>query len=426
MAEATLSPDDKLFGQIVVKNRLASREDVSRVLGSLADMQRGGVSTLSVGELFIMEGLLDQQQVEAIEELRRMLVRSRAIKEVAGYELRRKIGEGGMGQVYEAWQPALDRKVAIKILPREMVDDPSMVRRFQREAKAAGGLNHEHIIPVYDFGKVGEEYYLVMEFVDGRNLEEILDTQERIRPDVALKITKQVAKALAHAHQHGITHRDMKPNNIMITKDGKAKLADLGLAKRLDGKGGHITQTGVIVGTPAFMAPEQITNPRGVDLRTDIYGLGVTLYCMLTGKTPFETRTTMEVVHDLVTGVPAIPTEVQGQNPSVVSLIRRMTAAKPDERFQSAEAVLDAIRDAEYALKGKRSPSSRVQAGEDGDGGEAGAGPPRTDEMPETMDSSALLMELVPGRSSRVVWIAGGIGAGVLLVGGILWWIVAR
>jgi len=336
MAEATLSPDDKLFGQIVVKNRLASREDVSRVLGSLADMQRGGVSTLSVGELFIMEGLLDQQQVEAIEELRRMLVRSRAIKEVAGYELRRKIGEGGMGQVYEAWQPALDRKVAIKILPREMVDDPSMVRRFQREAKAAGGLNHEHIIPVYDFGKVGEEYYLVMEFVDGRNLEEILDTQERIRPDVALKITKQVAKALAHAHQHGITHRDMKPNNIMITKDGKAKLADLGLAKRLDGKGGHITQTGVIVGTPAFMAPEQITNPRGVDLRTDIYGLGVTLYCMLTGKTPFETRTTMEVVHDLVTGVPAIPTEVQGQNPSVVSLIRRMTAAKPDERFQSA------------------------------------------------------------------------------------------
>lgn len=413
MSPATISQEDKLFGQIVVKNRLASREDVSRVLNSMQDMQRGGVSTVSIGELFIMEGLLSQKQVEAIEDLRRMLVRSRAIKKVGGYELKRKIGEGGMGQVYEAWQPALDRKVAIKILPRELVEDPSMVRRFQREAKAAGGLNHENVIPVYDFGKVGDEYYLVMEFVDGRNLEEILDTQDKIRQDVALKITKQVCKALQHAHQHGITHRDMKPNNIMITKDGKAKLADLGLAKRLDGKSGNITQTGVIVGTPAFMAPEQITNPKGVDLRTDLYGLGVTLFCMVTGSTPFETRTTMEVVHDLVTGVSAIPREMPGVHPAVIAMIHKLTAPKPDDRFQSADDVLAAIRDAEAILKGRRSASERAA--------QAGGELPPGDENPETMDSAQLLVQLVPGGSSKQLWIVGGIAAGVILLGIVLW-----
>jgi serine/threonine-protein kinase len=417
MTAETISSDDKLFGQIVVKNRLASRDDVSRVLTNLVDMQRGGVSTVSLGELFIMEGLLTQKQVEAVEDLRRMLVRSRAIKQVGGYELKKKIGEGGMGQVYAAYQPALDRKVAIKILPRELVDDPSMVRRFQREAKAAAELNHENVIPVYDFGRMGEEYYLVMEYVEGRNLEEILDRQGDIRPDIALKITKQVARALQHAHSHGITHRDMKPNNIMITKEGKAKLADLGLAKRLDGNSGNITQTGVIVGTPAFMAPEQITNPKGVDLRTDIYGLGVTLYCMITGGTPFETRTTMEVVHDLVAGKSAIPEEIRGCHPAVAQLIHKMTAANPDDRHPSADEVLIDIKRAERSLKNKNPDVDSDATGADDGDGKYNA----PFENPETMDSSQMIQVLMPdpGPNPWLLW--GGVGLGVAALIGVLW-----
>jgi serine/threonine protein kinase len=383
----TISSDDKLFGQIVVKNRLASRDDVSRVLTNLVDMQRGGVSTVSLGELFIMEGLLTQKQVEAVEDL------SRAIKQVGGYELKKKIGEGGMGQVYAAYQPALDRKVAIKILPRELVDDPSMVRRFQREAKAAAELNHENVIPVYDFGRMGEEYYLVMEYVEGRNLEEILDRQGDIRPDIALKITKQVARALQHAHSHGITHRDMKPNNIMITKEGKAKLADLGLAKRLDGNSGNITQTGVIVGTPAFMAPEQITNPKGVDLRTDIYGLA---------------------------GKSAIPEEIRGCHPAVAQLIHKMTAANPDDRHPSADEVLIDIKRAERALKNKNPDIDTDPTG--GSGGDDGDGKYTAPfENPETMDSSQMIQVLMPdpGPNPWLLW--GGVGLGVIALIGVLW-----
>jgi serine/threonine protein kinase len=417
MSAKTIGADDKLFGQIVVKNRLATRDDASRVLTNLVDMQRGGVSTVSLGELFIMEGLLTQKQVEAVEDLRRMLVRSRAIKQVGGYELKKKIGEGGMGQVYSAYQPALERKVAIKILPRELVDDPTMVRRFQREAKAAAELNHENVIPVYDFGRMGEEYYLVMEYVEGRNLEEILDSQGDIRPDIALKITKQVARALQHAHQHGITHRDMKPNNIMITKAGKAKLADLGLAKRLDGNGGSITQTGVIVGTPAFMAPEQITNPKGVDLRTDIYGLGVTLYCMITGGTPFETRTTMEVVHDLVAGKSAIPTEIPGCHPAIAALIHKMTAANPDDRHPSADEVLHDIKRTERALKGEGEEGSPQV---DADGNYAGPF-----ENSETMDSSEMIQVLLPdtGPNPWILW--GSVALGTVAFLGLLWFLFA-
>ncbi|MCI0343725.1 MAG: serine/threonine protein kinase [Planctomycetales bacterium] len=410
---AAATGEEKLFGQIVVKNRLATAEQVERVFQQMRDMERGGVSMVSLGEMFVMEGILTQKQVDAVEDLRRMLVRSRAAKEVGGYVLKRKIGEGGMGQVYEAYQPALDRKVAIKVLPRELVEDAAMVRRFEREAQAAASLNHENIIPVYAFGRMGDEYYLVMEYVDGQNLEEILEKKGRISERTALKIAGQIARALKYAHSRGLTHRDLKPNNVMITRDGRAKLADLGLAKRLDGAAGHITQTGVIVGTPAFMAPEQITNPKGVDLRTDIYGLGVTLYCMLTGLTPFETRTTMEVVHDLVAGKSPIPDKMDGLSPPLQAIIRRMTAPDPADRYPDSDSVLEAIQ--------------RLQGapGKGAGTGAAGAGETPSGEA-RLLETGPLLRNLVgTAWQKRKGWVIAGT-AGLLALIAVVVWLLAR
>ncbi len=409
---AAATGEEKLFGQIVVKNRLATADQVERVFQQMRDMERGGVSTVSLGEMFVMEGILTQKQVDAVEDLRRMLVRSRAAKEVGGYVLKRKIGEGGMGQVYEAYQPALDRKVAIKVLPRELVEDAAMVRRFEREAQAAASLNHENIIPVYAFGRMGEEYYLVMEYVDGQNLEEILEKRGRISERTALKIATQIGKALKYAHSRGLTHRDLKPNNVMITRDGRAKLADLGLAKRLDGAAGHITQTGVIVGTPAFMAPEQITNPKGVDLRTDIYGLGVTLYCMLTGLTPFETRTTMEVVHDLVAGKSPIPEKMDGLSPALQTIVRKMTAPDPSDRYADADAVLEAIQ--------------RVQGGTGKAAGAGGAAGETPSGEARLLETGPLLRNLVgTAWQKRKAWVLAG-AAGLLAIVGVVVWLLAR
>src|SRR5215472_12916359 len=188
------------------------------------------------------------------------------------------IGKGGMGAVYRARQPALDRIVALKILPPQVATGSNFFERFNREARALARLNHPNIVAVYDFGQAGGLSYFIMEYVDGVNLRE-LERAGKLSPREALQIVPQICEALQFAHDEGIVHRDIKPENILFDKKGRVKIADFGIAKML-GRGAEpaLTETRGVIGTPQYMAPEQVERPQQVDHRADIFSLGVVFY----------------------------------------------------------------------------------------------------------------------------------------------------
>lgn len=213
-----------------------------------------------------------------VEELRKLFPQLEIIE---------LIGKGGMGAVYKARQPALDRLVALKILPPGAADDAGFTERFNREARALARLNHPHIVAVHDFGQAGGQPYLVMEFVDGPNLRQV-EQAGRLTPEQALEIVPQICEALQFAHNEGVVHRDIKPENILLDKKGRVKITDFGIAKIVGVPAGKISLTGAkdVLGTPHYMAPEQVEKPATVDHRADIYSLGVVFYELLTGELP--------------------------------------------------------------------------------------------------------------------------------------------
>jgi tRNA A-37 threonylcarbamoyl transferase component Bud32 len=202
-------------------------------------------------------------------------------------EILELLGQGGMGAVYKARQPGLDRLVALKILPPEAGRDPAFAERFTREARALARLSHPNIVTVYDFGQADGLYYLVMEYVDGLNLRQLSRAGE-LKPKEALRVVPQICDALQFAHDEGVVHRDIKPENILLDKKGRVKIADFGLAKILGRAPADYQLTGPqqVMGTPYYMAPEQMERPLEVDHRADIYSLGVVLYELLTGELP--------------------------------------------------------------------------------------------------------------------------------------------
>jgi len=202
-------------------------------------------------------------------------------------EILELIGRGGMGAVYKARQPALDRLVALKVLPAHAGGDPNVADRFNREARALARLQHPRIVTVHDFGIAGGMHYLLMEYVDGPNLRQVQRTG-RLAPAQALRIVPEICEALQFAHDHGIVHRDIKPENLLLDRDGHIKITDFGIAKMMGPDAETVSLTGAVdvIGTPHYMAPEQIEKPADVDHRADIYSLGVVFYELLTGELP--------------------------------------------------------------------------------------------------------------------------------------------
>lgn len=264
-------------------------------------------------------------------------------REIGGYRVEGKLGAGGMGIVYKARQIALDRTVALKFLKAEGEASTDFIERFKREAQAAARLNHTNVIQVYDAGHEGDTLFFSMEFVEGETLSSVLDRQDRIPAARALRIVREVAKALAYAHQHGVIHRDIKPDNILVTKDGGVKLADLGLAKVKDTQEAHksLTISGEVMGTPYYMSPEQTRDTRSVDARSDIYSLGATFYRMVTGEPPFPGNSPFEVMANIQKGPVPNASERFPDVPWVYAqLIMKTMATDPAGRFQSATEFL--------------------------------------------------------------------------------------
>jgi serine/threonine protein kinase len=245
-------------------------------------------------------------------------------------ELLDLVGHGGMGAVYKARQKGLDRLVALKILPPEVGRDPKFADRFTREAKALARLNHPHIVTVHDVGRAGDYYFFVMEYVDGLNLREAIRAG-RLSPQEAMAIVPQICDALQYAHDEGIVHRDIKPENILIDKKGRVKIADFGLAKLL--RRGvddlSLTQDRQVMGTPRYMAPEQMQGSAEVDHRADIYSLGVVFYEMLTGELPM--------------GRFAPPSQKVQVDVRLDEVVLRALDAEPQRRYQQASEIKTSV-----------------------------------------------------------------------------------
>jgi tRNA A-37 threonylcarbamoyl transferase component Bud32 len=236
------------------------------------------------------------------------------------------LGRGGMGVVYKARQPRLDRFVALKILAREKEKDPRFAERFTREAQALARLNHPNIVTIYDFGEADGLYYLLMEFVDGMSLRQLLQKRKLV-PEEALTIVPAICEALQYAHQQGIVHRDIKPENILLDKQGRVKIADFGIAKLLgaDGRVAALTGDQQVVGTPHYMAPEQVEKPAIVDHRADIFSLGVVFYEMLTGELPL--------------GKFAPPSRMVKMDVRLDEVVLHALEKEPERRYQQASQV---------------------------------------------------------------------------------------
>jgi serine/threonine protein kinase len=259
------------------------------------------------------------------------------------YELRHELGKGAMGVVYEGFDPFIERTVAIKTVLKSSLDDSrshGLLSRFRREAQAAGRLSHPNIVSIYDYGDDQDVAFIVMEFVQGKELKKYFDSEERFALPEVLRIMSQLLEALEYSHQHGVVHRDIKPANIIIAKNGMVKVADFGIAKI---ESSHMTQIGSVLGTPTHMSPEQFMG-QAVDLRTDIYSSGVILYQFLTGERPFA-GSVVTIMHKAINRDPVPPSQLNADIPAAMdNIVKKAMAKRADDRYQTAREFLTDLK----------------------------------------------------------------------------------
>jgi serine/threonine protein kinase len=274
-------------------------------------------------------------------------------QDLAGYKIMERIGEGGMGIVYLGRHESLGRLAAIKFLGAHMVSDKAYIDRFLHEARGAAKLNHPNIVQVYDAGTMGGDvYYFIMEYVSGKDLGMLLRDMHIFSVGEAVTYIRQAAAALGYAHNKQIIHRDVKPDNLMLTGDNIIKVGDLGLAKWTgDEAHGGVTQTGVVMGTPFYISPEQVKGARDVTARTDVYSLGATLFHLVTSKIPYDGSSPAVIMAMHLNNPVPEPSKI---NPAldrdICNIIKKMMAKKPDDRYQTMDEVDQVL--AEYLSRG--------------------------------------------------------------------------
>jgi beta-lactam-binding protein with PASTA domain/predicted Ser/Thr protein kinase len=275
------------------------------------------------------------------------------------YEIEDLLGQGGMARVFRGQDRVLGRTVAVKVLSPQFAGDDQFVARFRREAQAAAALNHPNIVSVYDTGDQGDVHYIVMEYVEGRTLRDIVRQEGPLLPERASEITQAVARALASAHEGGLVHRDIKPGNIMLTRDGEVKVMDFGIARTTTGD--TLTQTAAVLGTAAYLSPEQAQGAT-VDVRSDIYSLGCVLYEMLTGRPPFTGDSPVSIAYKHVREDPVPPSRLNGDVPEALeAVVMKAMAKNPENRYQTAEEMRE---DLERAAAGMPTLATPLLAGE--------------------------------------------------------------
>ena len=348
MSEATHLDEDFRYGQLAIEGRLITPEQFDSA------MDRARESKKALRDVLVADGAVDATTADRLSKAVARIVRDERAKseggmlvkkQIGGYKLVRRIGEGGMGEVYLAEQLTMHRTVALKILHSKWADDEEFRKRFLLEARAVGKLSHQNLIQVFDVGKYQGLYYFSMEFIDGVTADDLIRHDHQVPVDKAIDICQQVCKALIYLAAHDIVHRDIKPANIMLTKEGQVKLGDFGFIQ--SAFDAELMQEGTTIGTPDYISPEQARGERNLDVRSDIYSLGATLFHMLSGKTFFSGSCSKVMRDHIETEPPKLDSLRKDLPPEVVRIISKMTAKLPIDRYQTPEQLskdLDLLR----------------------------------------------------------------------------------
>ncbi len=386
------TPADGPFGQCAVALGFLTEAQVRECLDIQAKMREMGIDE-PLGEILVKKRYLSATQQQQVFKKLGILAHP-----IPGYTLHGKIGQGGMGVVYKATQTSVNRPVAIKVLAAGATSDPAFVARFFQEARAAGKLSHKNLIAAIDVGEASGLYYFVMEFVTGRSCRECLAADGPFPPPRALDLAAQMAEVLDYIHQNRLVHRDVKPENILLTPDGVVKLCDLGLAKSTVQAEQSLTRTGFAVGTPYFMSPEQCRGDRDIDIRADLYSLGATLYFLATGQLPYEGKSAIETMNLHLKAPVPDPRKVAPSLPEdLARLIQTLMAKDREDRYATPAELLEDVR--------------KIQSG---------AAPARARQQAARAHaahrSHSTVRAVVKRRSSPVPRIAGLAAAAVVLV----------
>ncbi|MHC4252085.1 MAG: serine/threonine-protein kinase, partial [Planctomycetota bacterium] len=389
---------DREFADLALKQGFVTQPQIEDAVKAQATILNLGLKR-SLSEILVEKGLLTGIQAETVN---RTVDAGGDIKMVAGYELMEKLGEGGMGVVYKARQLSLDRVVALKILPEKMGRDREFAGRFMREARLAARLDHVNIVRALDVGEAQGVRYFAMELVEGEDVGSVLDREGKMAEARAIDIIIQSARALDHAHSHQLIHRDIKPDNILLTQGGIAKVADLGLARSTDEHTTRMTVTGTAMGTPHYISPEQARGEADIDIRTDVYSLGVTFYHMASGTPPFQGSSAAIVITRRLTEEPPSVRDVAPEvSEGTAHVIRKMMAREREDRYANPAELL---RDLELVADGKK-PTLVSE----------GAPAPTAGPLTLAGVHKPKFPPLDGGGSRRLLW-AGVAGAGVVAV----------
>jgi len=345
---------DLLFGQVAVQAGFVTEAQLHEALRKQARDAANGIDR-RIGEILIELGHLSSEQARSV--LRRQQTRTGEHKMVGKYEILAKLGEGGMGSVYLARDVENNTRVALKVLPPKLAENHDYLMRFHREAKSVLALHHENIAAGIDVGFEDGYHYFAMEYIDGPTLYDLLRQEKTMPEPQALAVALQISQALEHAARREIVHRDIKPENIMLHNEQTAKLVDLGLARSYHDESVRLTQSGMAIGTPHYISPEQARGEHDVDTRSDIYSLGATIYHAVTGRVPFDGATAAVIMTKHLNEQLPWPSDVNPEVSEATSiLISRMLAKEPADRYQNPAELSDDIR---KVLRGE-SPSRQL------------------------------------------------------------------
>ncbi len=346
-----------LFGEVATKLMFLSREELEQCLRA-EERAKTGLPPEEPSGMGVVAAPAEAEAPEADP--------SKEDEPIKGYELIERLGIGAMGAVLKAKKKDTGQVVALKILKPELARDEEFVKRFNREALAVQALHHPNIISAVQIGRSGDYHFFAMEFVDGEPASKIIKSRGKMPERLALSVVRQIAGALDHAWKHQIIHRDIKPDNIMVTRDGVAKLTDLGLARTVK-QSSTLTITGVVMGSPAYISPEQATGEKNLDTRSDIYALGASLYHMLVGEVPYDGDSPLQVMLKHMND--PLP-DARKKEPSVAEgtrrLIFKMMAKRPEGRFQSPRELVEAVAQVERHLSGGPPPTFMTTGSQSG------------------------------------------------------------
>jgi serine/threonine protein kinase len=333
--------EDFRYGQLAIEGRLITPDQFDSAMDRVREARK------PLADVLIAEGTIDSTTADRLTKALRRIVRDERAKseggmlvnkQIGGYKLVRRIGEGGMGEVYLAEQLTMHRTVALKILHSKWADDEEFRKRFLLEARAAGKLNHQNLIQVYDVNKYQGKYYFSMEFIDGVTVEDLIRHEGSLPIDKVIDICMQVCQALKYLANHNIVHRDIKPANIMVTKDGTVKLGDFGFIQSVWDS--ELMQEGTTIGTPDYISPEQARGERNLDVRSDIYSLGASVFHMLTAKTLFQ-GSCSKVMRDHIETEPPRLDDLRKDLPKdLIRMLGKLTAKQPIDRYQTPDEVI--------------------------------------------------------------------------------------